>query len=144
MFSSPPRGSLISIHENLTAELPGSSSRPLHGVLLSQFKPILFIWQTRWMFSSPPRGSLISICAPAPDLRLQTCSRPLHGVLLSQLEVFFKVVLHSCSRPLHGVLLSQYCPLHLSKHKAFIPHLRGKPANERNLNIKLVYNILKA
>ena len=84
LFSSPPRGSLISIHENLTAELPGSSSRPLHGVHLSQFKPILFIWQTRWMFSSPPRGSLISICAPAPDLRLQTCSRPLHGVLLSQ------------------------------------------------------------
>jgi len=31
-----------------------------------------------------------------------------------------------------------------AKHKAFIPHLRGKPANERNLNIKLVYNILKA
>ena len=216
MFSSPPRGSLISIHENLTAELPGSSSRPLHGVLLSQFKPILFIWQTRWMFSSPPRGSLISICAPAPDLRLQTCSRPLHGVLLSQwlsallvtpapqvlvpstgfsylnytiqlvwlllplfsspprgslisiiaktiwslflipssrplhgvllsqLEVFFKVVLHSCSRPLHGVLLSQYCPLHLSKHKAFIPHLRGKPANERNLNIKLDHTDHKA
>ena len=40
------------------------------------------------------------------------------------------------SRPLHGVLLSQYCPLHLLKHRAFIPHLRGKPANERNLNIK--------
>ena len=48
------------------------------------------------------------------------------------------------SRPLHGVLLSQYCPLHLLKHRAFIPHLRGKPANERNLNIKLVYNIHKA
>ncbi len=48
------------------------------------------------------------------------------------------------SRPLYGGLLSQSCPLHLPKHKAFIPHLRGKPANERNLNIKLVYNILKA
>ena len=217
MFSSPPRGSLISIHENLTAELPGSSSRPLHGVLLSQFKPILFIWQTRWMFSSPPRGSLISICAPAPDLRLQTCSRPLHGVLLSQwlsallvtpapqvlvpstgfsylnfntshkfreiimfsspprgslISIIAKTIwslflipssrpLHGvllsqfallysddslfiCSRPLHGVLLSQYCPLHLLKHRAFIPHLRGKPANERNLNIKLMYNIHKA
>ena len=48
------------------------------------------------------------------------------------------------SRPLHGVLLSQYCPLHLSKHKAFIPHLRGKPANERNLNIKLDHTDHKA
>ena len=48
------------------------------------------------------------------------------------------------SRPLHGVLISQSCPLHLPKHKAFIPHLRGKPANERNLNIKLDHTDHKA
>ena len=72
-------------------------------------------------------------------------SRPLYGVsYLNPIQIFFandsEVIFSS---PLRG-LLSQSCPLHLPKHKAFIPHLRGKPANERNLNIKLVYNIHKA
>ena len=72
-------------------------------------------------------------------------SRPLYGVSYLNLEgaTLVKKSLVIFSSPLQG-LLSQSCPLHLPKHKAFIPHLRGKPANERNLNIKLVYNILKA
>ena len=72
-------------------------------------------------------------------------SRPLYGVSYLNLEgaTLVKKSLVIFSSPLRG-LLSQSCPLHLPKHKAFIPHLRGKPANERNLNIKLVYNILKA
>ena len=63
---------------------------------------------------------------------------------LNELKLKEKNTTKINSRPLYGGLLSQSCPLHLPKHKAFIPHLRGKPANERNLNIKLVYNILKA
>ena len=72
-------------------------------------------------------------------------SRPLYGVSYLNLEgaTLVKKSLVIFSSPLRG-LLSQSCPLHLPKHKAFIPHLRGKPANERNLNIKLEYNILKA
>ena len=69
---------------------------------------------------------------------------PSTGVSYLNMEIRRIGFEEGCSRPLYGGLLSQSCPLHLPKHKAFIPHLRGKPANERNLNIKLVYNILKA
>ena len=71
-------------------------------------------------------------------------SSPLRGSLISMGDLLMNNIHMKRFRPLYGGLLSQSCPLHLPKHKAFIPHLRGKPANERNLNIKLVYNILKA
>ena len=72
-------------------------------------------------------------------------SRPLYGVSYLNLEgaTLVKKSLVIFSSPLRG-LLSQSCPLHLPKHKAFIPHLRGKPANERNLNIKLDHTDHKA
>ena len=169
-FSSPPRGSLISISNlknNKTTYW--QCSRPLHGVLLSQYreecangdvgqvlvpstgfsylnivKNVPTVMSVK--FSSPPRGSLISIWLEKSirkqDMKIvlvpSTGFSYLNSVPCSHPPFQFS------SRPLHGVLLSQYCPLHLLKHRAFIPHLRGKPANERNLNIKLVYNIHKA
>ena len=71
-------------------------------------------------------------------------SSPLRGSLISIERRKMNEDMNMRFRPLYGGLLFQSCPLHLPKHKAFIPHLRDKPANERNLNIKLVYNILKA
>ena len=70
---------------------------------------------------------------------------PLSGFsYLNLMKEFQELEEEKRSRPLIGVLLSQSCPLHLPKHKAFIPHLRGKPANERNLNIKLDHTDHKA
>ena len=96
-------------------------------------------------FSSPLRESLISI------YDRDECGKQIWNILVPSTGVSYlnrNMILNQFvnynSRPLYGGLLSQSCPLHLPKHKAFIPHLRGKPANERNLNIKLVYNILKA
>ena len=169
LFSSPPRGSLISMVICVIGNTCTTGSRPLHGVLLSQlynttcmaivatvlvpstgFSYLNFNTSHKFreiiMFSSPPRGSLISIIAKTIwSLFLIPSSRPLHGVLLSQFALLYSDdSLFICSRPLHGVLIFQSCPLHLSKHKAFIPHLRGKPANERNLNIKLDHTDHKA
>ena len=115
-----------------------SSSRPLIGVLLSQSTEDL---RYKAEISSRP---LISIEAGADTDNSVVFSSPYRGSLISMYWCMSDEIGHEGSRPLIGVLLSQYCPLHLLKHRAFIPHLRGKPANERNLNIKLVYNIHKA
>ena len=168
-FSSPPRGSLISIVEiKVVAVLDVEFSSPPRGSLISiRRKGWLLPWAA-WVLVPSTGFSYLNQRKMAKRIALHR-SRPLHGVLLSQcLETWlsvwcFYVLVPSTgfsylnklkrelklkgkkrSRPLHGVLLSQYCPLHLLKHRAFIPHLRGKPANERNLNIKLVYNIHKA
>ena len=98
-----------------------SYSRPLYGVSYLNLEGATLVKKSLVIFSSPLRGLL-------SQYDYETAK-----------EMFKKLF----SSPLRG-LLSQSCPLHLPKHKAFIPHLRGKPANERNLNIKLVYNILKA
>ena len=120
MHSRPLYGGLLSQYIKRNGDIQKHDSRPLYGGLLSQWK-YDFESIRKLQFSSPLRGSLISI--------LKKIAKE-HDV--------------KNSRPLYGGLLSQSCPLHLPKHKAFIPHLRGKPANERNLNIKLVYNIHKA
>ena len=119
-FSSPLRGSLISINK-IRGYQQTLDSRPLYGGLLSQ--------SITYMTMEYQKDILV----------------PSTGVsYLNELKLKEKNTTKINSRPLYGGLLSQSCPLHLPKHKAFIPHLRGKPANERNLNIKLVYNILKA
>ena len=84
LFSSSPRGSLISIaKKEAMKEVMNNVLVPSTGFSYLNTRKS-DSGTARIKFSSPPRGSLTSICAPAPDLRLQTCSRPLHGVLLSQ------------------------------------------------------------
>ena len=132
MFSSPPRGSYISMMYYNIVERQQASSRPLHGVLLSQSCLQILPQVLLQAFSSPPRGSLISmkimlfnkpsdmtVLVPSTGFsylnKLKNAvsvqllrSRPLHGVLLSQ-SAYNRLpsTLLNCSRPLHGVLLSQ-------------------------------------
>ena len=107
-------------------------SRPLLGVLLSQFYVEVPKTEIQEVFSSPPRGSLISIRLDQSDekflrqvlvpssgflyfnFKKQTneyghySSRPLHGVLIFQLGcLFYCTEGRICSRPLHGVLIFQ-------------------------------------
>ena len=134
MFSSPPRGSLISICEingcmghmgrilvpstgfsylNVLASVVGAGiglfSSPPRGSLISIRWKEKNMSENEKKFSSPPRGSLISMkLSVTRCIRPWNRSRPLHGVLLSQCDSISRFKSwYQCSRPLHGVLLSQ-------------------------------------
>ena len=133
MFSSPYRGSLISISRYIFKTGFKGRSRPLIGVLLSQCVLTAMTGQISVSFSSPYRGSLISIMKWNI---VHECdnefSSPYRGSLISIEQSFDTLRFHipvlvplsgfsylnrtSCSRhsrdhhgsrPLIGVLLSQ-------------------------------------
>ena len=85
-FSSPYRGSLISIHlKHPMQQLKMISSRPLHGVLLYQYREECATGDVGQVLVPSTGFSYLNMTGKVNQkTRHENSSRPLHGVLLSQ------------------------------------------------------------